>query len=944
MRNAALVHAASICLVDLASTVNKLMTDMVHETGEFEAEGAFREEFTATATHDVPWMFIGKLEPPQQHVATAQRTGLLERLDRALRGPVTLVLSPPGFGKTTLLAQWWHRLRQNPVTYAAWLTLDENDSEVTRFVSGLILSAGQAGVNLGSLELTASEQIPDANVKPTVAALIERVRAYRQRLVIILDDYHRVHSAAVDAVVEGLIRDASETVHVVVCGRDRPRLAVADLAARGLATVLDARDLMLTLPEVAAILGTELSEGELAVLHTKTEGWAVALQLAKLWLDRATNRTERIRGFSGRCGELAHYLLEQVLHDLPPELQSFLLDTSVLERFNADLSDAVRAQSDSRALLQRLEHFDALLVPLDAEREWFRYHHLFADFLRQHLSTQEPGRIAVLHSRASRWLAATDDLLEAVKHAHRAGDSGFAIEIAGAAGGWQLIVSRGTGLVRNLLKNFSAQEIRDSPLLELAQAYVQMKLGDLDGAWETLVHLESHTDLSPLLQRDRMIITALLRTYCDEIGDPEWLTTLNTETDKLPSSDLLGRGTLHALVALGALAVGDFSYAERQSRMAIREMRSAGCVLGLTYCYFHLGQAHFYRGRLREAESLYREALVTAAENHGSDNALKAVGNALLARVLYWRGENMSAARVLLRAALPVLETHNTWRDVYAAAYQTAIAIECAEGQFDAALAMVERAVTSAETRGLRRLHELTHCWRLDVFVDSGLTREAAQLVRDANLEELSRHEGEPSDWSLRRSLTISLARWYLHCGQSAPALELLRPVRASYPASDQDVSGAQLDVLLALAYKQRGDAAPAIAHFESALQYVYAEGALRVFLDMGSSVEPLLQLGLQRNREFVLSSSQRDLINRLLAALRTRPPDGPDDLTTREFNVLRELCRGHSNKTIGRRLDLSENTVKFHLKSIYRKLGVESRAAAIASAIQARIVRDGPV
>ena len=241
------------------------MTDMAHATDELEADGTVRDEFATTATHDVPWMFIGKLEPPQQHVATAQRTELLERLDRALRGPVTLVLSPPGFGKTTLLAQWWHRLRQNPSTYAAWLTLDENDSEVTRFVGGLVLAAGQAGVNLGPLELAASEPAPDSNVRLTVTALVERVRTFRQRLVIILDDYHRVHSAAVDAIVESLIRDASETVHVVVSGRDRPRLAVADLAARGLATVLDARDLMLTLPEVATIIGPELSEAELAI-------------------------------------------------------------------------------------------------------------------------------------------------------------------------------------------------------------------------------------------------------------------------------------------------------------------------------------------------------------------------------------------------------------------------------------------------------------------------------------------------------------------------------------------------------------------------------------------------------------------------------------------------------------------------------------------------------
>jgi LuxR family transcriptional regulator, maltose regulon positive regulatory protein len=895
--------------------------------------GGGTEAVPGAVNDESAWLLVGKFEPPRQRVATTPRAALLERLDRGLSYPLTLVVSPPGFGKTTLLTQWWNALRARQDCAAAWLTLDEDDGEVTRFVAHLILSAGQAGINVGRLEISARQYLSDANVKTTVGALIEAVHSCARRLVVILDDYHRLHSPAVDAVVEMLIRNAGPSVHVVVSGRDRPRLRVSDLSARGLVAIFEASDLILTLPETADVLGQHAPSPELSMLYARTEGWPVALQLAKLWLERGEQRTERILAFSGRSGEVANYLAEQVLQDLTPELQDFLLETSILERFDAQLADAVRARHDSRRNLEALAHFEALLVPLDAGREWFRYHHLFADFLHQRLLCRPRGDVAGLHRRAAAWLVANGDLLEAVKHALRAGDVDQAIELVRAAGGWELILSRGIGFMRNLLKNFSDEIIGGSPVLELAQTYLQIKHGDLAGSRRRLRHLDVQAVAAPK-NRDYMIVSALLRTYLDDIAGSDWVPTLVAQTSGLDETDHLGRGTLLAASAVGSLGHCDMPSVERFSRMGIREMRAAGSVLGATYCFFHLAQSHFYRGKLGEAESVCREALITAEENYGADSALQAVGNCLLAQLLYWRND-LQEARRRLSTALPPVESHDGWFDVYCAAYQTAVSIECAAGDFAAAFALLERCWTIAESRGLHRLADLVCAWRLSVLTMCGSLEAADRLVRDRQLVERHRAAVEPFGWRFQYAAAASLARWHLAAGRSAAALETMKPAISNALAHGSRMIVAHFDVLGAVALRQRGETAQAISRLESALDYATTERVPRIFLDAGPAIEPLLQTALHHNRELVMSGSQRGLINELLASYRAPQREGPNELSARELEVLRELCQGRSNKVIGRLLDLSENTVKFHLKGIYRKLAVDSRTAAIAAAAQ---------
>ncbi|HEY2399300.1 MAG TPA: hypothetical protein VGI23_03045, partial [Steroidobacteraceae bacterium] len=422
------------------------------------------------------WLLVGKLAPPEQRITVASREALLTRLDASLSRSLSVVVSPPGFGKTTLMTQWWRSLRLRPDLHASWLTLDDIDSEVSRFMAGVILSMASAGVDVGPLEVAARQQSIDPNVRPIALALLEAIRRSGRRTVLILDDFHRAKSRAVDEVVEILIAHSHGELHLAVSGRTRPTFHVSAFLARGLVTLLDATDLALSLEQASQVVGPNVSPADLALLHARTEGWAVALQLARLWLDRGRHRPDALKDFSGRTTEMTDYLAEQIVADLPEPLRDFLLETSILERFNARLADEVRDRCDSDAMLERLRDFDALLIPLDDAREWFRYHPLFADFLCQRLRRTAPPRLAFLRRRAATALAAVGDLPEAVQHAVMANDTALAVALTQQAGGWELILWKGIGYCRSLLNCFDAVTIRAEPTLQLTQSYLDIKL------------------------------------------------------------------------------------------------------------------------------------------------------------------------------------------------------------------------------------------------------------------------------------------------------------------------------------------------------------------------------------------------------------------------------------------------------------------------------------
>lgn len=882
------------------------------------------------------WLLVGKLAPPKQRVKVASRDALLARLDESLSRPVSVIISPAGFGKTTLLTQWWRTLKAQPDIYACWLTLDEIDAEVSRFVAGVILSVAQSGVDVGPLEVAARQQSIDTNVRPIAFALLEAIRRTGRRTVLILDDFHRARSRAVDEVVETLIEHSHGELHLVVSGRFRPTFHVSALLARGLVTLIDATDLALSLEQASQVIGSDVSDPDLALLHARTEGWAVALQLARLWLDRGRRRPDSLKDFSGRTSEMTDYLAEQIVADLSVDLRDFLLETAILERFDARLADAVRNRSDSEELLERLAHFDALLIPLDDAREWFRYHPLFADFLCQRLKRSSAQRSVDLRRRAALALAAFGDLPEAVQHAIAADDTALAVDLTQRAGGWELILWKGIGYVRSVLKSFSELTIRSEPRLQLTQAYLDIKLARFDAARELLALCATMLDTAgPRIRRDFIIVQELWNGYVDNVaaGGTERIEAYIRELDP---ADHLGRGTLNCELAVAALGKGLLERAEADSRRAIYDMRAAGSILGLNYAFLHLAQSHLLSGRLREADALFREGLVMAEDNFGADSGLKALCNSFVGYCLYLQGD-VDGSNPLIGA---LGETTDGWLEVFATAFEVRARQAFVRGGLEEAITVIADVTRLAQDRKLEQLGLLAAAWRVELLALDGRYREAKQEASAASVFDAAAKRGPPDfRWRVRLAATMAVGRLWSGTGASAQALQVIDSARREFRAAKLELPAYRLDALSIAILKQRGDNEEALARLHSLLKFVVAEGAAGILLEQGRALEGVLLIAQRRNRELVLSGEQRDLIATVLARLQGAHPGEQEGFSSRELEVLRELCSGRSNKAIGQVLNLSENTVKFHLKRIFKKLGTESRAGAIMAALQKNLV-----
>jgi len=893
-----------------------------------------------------------KLRPSREQPGLVPRPRLTDRLEREPGRRLTLLSAPAGFGKTTLLNEWFGR-SANGGRSVAWVSLDEGDNDPVRFLTYLIAAlrgTGEEGFGEGVLAALRSPEPP--RMEAVLGALINELAALPGEVAVVLDDYHTIDSESVHRIVSFLLERLPEDARLVISGRVDPPLPLARLRARGQMTELHASDLRFTLEEAAAFLGDamglDVSADDVAALEGVTEGWIAALQLAALSMKERKDASGFIRSFSGTHRDVFDFLAEEVLERQIEPVQSFLLETSILDSLSGPLCDALTGRNDGQRMLEELDRENLLVVPLDDQRYWYRYHHLFAEFLRSRLERERPEQLATLHLRASEWYEANALVVEAVWHALSAGDHERAARLMERGIGQTWYRGEVVTLL-GWLRKLPDETMRRWPLLLVWYAAALMLVGRLD-AVESLLReadrvLREGPDEEPRPGEDGPDHEHLLATaaavwsmHARLQGDPQGaIEHARRALALLPEDNLNPRPFAAITLAQAYEAAGDLEAAIA----AFAEAGALGRAAGHDYVALSAmaSQSHLQlaRGRLREANGVLRRALEFAAERRAE--LLPAMGSVRIGmgELLYEWDDLDAAARHLTEGVELTGRTGDfetlMWGHIALSR------VRLARGDADGALAAAREAERVAKNSGTDRAIVDAAVWKARLHLMRGdLAAASSEQERAAGMGEVRRYSREVE--------RIMLARLLVARNQPGEALRLLAQLHETAETTARTIA---ILALQALVLQAKGDKERAASTLAEALVLAEPEGYVRTFVDEAPPMAELLSGVLkaqQRGRPDSLGRVPTCYLRKLLVALE-RDASGAglpaaglsEPLSERELEVLQLIAAGKSNRLIASELFVSVGTVKTHINNVYRKLDAHSRTQALARARELKLL-----
>jgi LuxR family maltose regulon positive regulatory protein len=865
------------------------------------------------------------------------RPRLLQRLDAGLRGKLTLVSAPAGFGKTTLATEWLSQLSIDNYQ-AAWLSLDEGDNDLSRFLIYLIaaLQTIEAGIGETALAVLQSPQPPP--VETVLTSFINDIGAYGGSCVLVLDDYHLITTRAVHDCLAFLLDHLPHQAHLLIATRVDPPLPLARLRARGQMTELRAADLRFTTEESAAflnhVMGLDLAPEQIARLESRAEGWIAGLQMAALSMKGKEDVDEFIVAFSSSHRHILDYLTEEVINQQPQSIQRFLLQTAVLDHLCGPLCEAVTGREGGQETLENLEEANLFLIPLDDERRWYRYHHLFAELLQSRLEQTQPDQVPALHRQASEWYEENGLIAEAVTHALAAGDVEQVARLV--TGNALSMMDRGelTTLVGQL-NALPDELVRARPWLCISHSWTLTYTGQLDASEARLQDAENALDgLEGRAEMHRIAghIDAI-RAYVAELrgNNTGAITLARGALEYLPDDDVMTRSFAADILASSLRISGDLEAATQTLAEPVANIRLAGDNHLAIFVLCNLGIIQVMQGQLYTAAATYRNALQLADEYaRRSGWQMHAAGYAYARMSTVLREWNdLEAAMSYIRKGL---EYSRQWgqADMKFICYDEMAKVRQAMGDGDGAFHAI---------RDARRIASGLSSWfgilvgalEAQLRLSQGDVAAAASWAKESGLsidDEISfQHE----------FMYRTLARLLIAQNQLDEALELLARLLKMIEAVGAMGIVIQILILQALALQTRGESEQAMAALKRALTLAEPEGYVRVFIDEGAPIGELLLKAATQGIAV-------DYIGKLLAALESETVDAQsttppapsalvDPLSERELEVLRLLTTHLSSTEIAQELFISVNTVRSHIKSIYGKLNVHSRKDAIQRA-----------
>jgi LuxR family transcriptional regulator, maltose regulon positive regulatory protein len=895
-------------------------------------------------------LLLSKLSPPSQESLLIDRFRLTQKLDHAAQRKLLLVRAPAGYGKTSLLAQWYRA--RGAVSRTGWISLDRADNDLFRMLQYMVAAIRTFRPGFGEAALTLMRSGIEIPSDALAATFLNELNYDDSRASLVLDDFHVIDDRDVLEFIEKLLVRSTDHFSLVLASRGTPGVALGRLRATGQLSEITDSDLLFSREEVERYLlhhgVTQLADAQVQVLTEKTEGWIAGLQLAIIALETKPNATEFLVQFSGQNRNVVDFLAEDVLSDLKPEEREFLLKTSVLKRFCATLCDELVGQCNARRMLDVIESRNLFLLSLDDDRTWYRYHHLFSEFLRGRLERDYPGSAAGLYAQAARWFEQFGYLSDALEHATDTHDDTFLGQILERNADRLFFAGRLSQLML-YGGRLSESTLRKTPRLCLQMAWIETLRRRFDNANALIslvrVRLTEHSAESDiaapeaielnLLLNHRKMILALCQ---DRVLDVSELcrTLLAVEHWKHPLvrkvveiSQLYARRLLFDFGGFWGIAIKTLEDFEDQAS-------DFGYVLSHACCV----PAYLIRGDLVRGEATTRTAMMHALRHTGEMSPLAAVPAVHLVELLYERNQLVEAEELSARAA--PFSNEMGFVDQLIAAYVGRAKLQQALGRAEAARATLSEAMELPVARDFPRLRIAVASERVRVLLQENEVEEARQAARlelaeRDHLEFPERQVIETIDW-LRTEVAVRLA---VTQGQEARAATTLRKWIRFFHTRECPGLEARAQVLLAINRYRIGEAAVALRTIKSALEIGVRCGLLRTFLDEGPSARSLLELLLSEGAEIepahvVLA---RELLALFPGSIRFQSlfdDNQPhamlaaEPLSRRQIEVLQFVSRGLDNSQIARQLSISEATVKWHLQQLFDKLGTRRRARAV--------------
>ena len=892
-------------------------------------------------------LLLSKLNPPFGARDQVDRSAVIGRIEQAVAARLVLVRAPAGFGKTTVMQQSRVAMEQQGVA-TAWLTADSADNDVNRFL--VYLSAAFDRI----LQQTGTGSAPhlrDETPGELALELIDRVAGIRTPFALFIDDFESVQNSTVLALVREIVDHVPDGSRLVLGSRTLPELGFGRLRATGALLEVEPEDLRFSIDETTRFLreqrGLCLAPEQISKLHDTTEGWAAALWLASMAVERRDQPDAFIDGFSGSSGTIADYLAEDVFANLPERLQAFLLRTSILHQLSPSLCNAVAGVDDAAERLEELERRNLFVLPLDDTRNWYRYHSLFRDFLRAQLDREQPDAVGGLHRAAAHWYQERERPVPAIEHALASGVTEIAVELL-LDHAERLLTEGRFRLLTRWLGALPDAVMDAHPRLRVVQVWALAFSRGYKDAMSILARLDGAANVDSTTRAHMLSVRPMLLTMMDQVEDAHGEAMANLE--QLAPGVNFPYSMLANSAAYLALIKGEYADARSYLESSRQAQESGTGLFSMIYSEVVEATIDLLQGRLRQATRRYR----TAASAQPGEQRFNTNGNVMagipLAEVLYESGELDQAER-LLNVYVPLIRGVRL-PDQMIGAHVVMSRITALRGDPDAAMQLLTELEYLGYEGQLPRVVSSARLERLRLSLVRGDIPGARAEYERAYDRELWRRI---TPYSLLandvETLVLGRFRLLLHGRAPARAIAPLRQAVATTERHQRFRRALKLRLLLATAQTMAGERRQAADVLATALSFAGEEGFIRIVADEGPLVTRVVGDFLSEQRVHSLPAAYRDSLMAVCECDLARPAGAgqsasqsqssrlADPLTPKEIRVLEELAKGHSNCDIAASLFVSESTVRTHLRNINAKLDARNRTEAVAIARELRLI-----